>query len=155
MCSGWAPELGADAKYWIGVAAAEHVAIARSEQFCMFAHGKGSAAKKLSPGDGFAYYSPRQGMDSGETIRAFTAIGIVEEGPLAGRDMGGHGTGIMRPARYLDCQHCSIYPLLDELAFVKKPSHWGMYFRRSLFEIPAQDFHRIASAMGVGDSFKP
>ncbi len=136
-------------RFWIGVAAKEHVDIAVRERFCMFAHGKGSAAKQLSQGDWFAYYSPKTGMKSGKEVRAFTALGCVDDDTLTERPMGEHGVGIMRSATYHATGHADIYSLLDAFSFVKKRSHWGMYFRKSLFEIPQDDMLLIARAMGI------
>lgn len=138
--------------FWIGVVAGDHVAKGVAGGFCMFSHGEEKAAARLSPGDGFAYYSPMSGMKQGETLRSFTAIGIVEDGPLTSRSMGrledgGEAVGMARPARYLDAQPASIYPLLDDLSFVKNASHWGMYFRKSLFGISRPDFLIVAAAM--------
>ena len=72
-------------RYWIGVAAKDHVAIGMRDGFCMFAHGKHSAAKRLSAGDRFAYYAPMTGMGEGDVVRAFVAIGEVLEGVAADR----------------------------------------------------------------------
>ncbi len=57
--------------------------------------------------------------------------------------------GWRRLARYFHQREADIYPLLPSLLFIHDASHWGMAFRRSLFEIGAQDFATIAAAMGV------
>ena len=38
------------------------------------------------------------------------------------------------------------------LAFVRDPRHWGMAFRRSLFEVGDGDFALIAGAMGLAEA---
>jgi hypothetical protein len=140
---------------WIGVVAARHVKIAVSGGFAMFAHGKLSAARRTRPGDWVAYYSPREGIDDGEPVRAFTAIGRILPGEPIQRQMGASGdSGWQRQARWLDARDADIYPLLDRFAFVRDRSHWGMYFRKSLFPIDPSDFAMIAVAMGVGEAFE-
>ena len=42
-----------------------------------------------------------------------------------------------------------VYPLLDELSFIKDRAHWGLFFHRGLFSAPRDDFARIAAAMGL------
>ena len=141
-------------KCWIGVVATRHVRIAVANGFAMFAHGKLSAARSTRPGDWVAYYSPREGIDDGDTVRAFTAIGQILPGEPVQRQMGASGdSGWQRQARWLDASDADIYPLLDRFSFVRDRSHWGMYFRKSLFEVEQADFAIIAEAMGAGVDF--
>lgn len=135
--------------HWIGVAAGRHVAIAVRDGFAMFAHGRHSAAKRLSPGDRVVYYSPREGMNEGAELRAFTAIGTVLPGEPSERPMAPLVTGWSRAMAWLDATPAGIYPLLDRLSFVADRQHWGMYFRKSLFKVGEADFRLIANAMGV------
>lgn len=134
---------------WVGVAARDHVEIGVRGGFCMFAHGKGSAAKRLAPGDVFAYYAPMTGMGTGEPVRAFVAIGEVLDAPPEEHAMAPGMTGWRRAARYFPCRPADIYLLLPQLSFIRNPTHWGMAFRRSLFEVSAQDFETIAAAMNA------
>lgn len=140
---------------WIGVAAGRHVEIAVRDGFAMFAHGKHAAARRLASGDWVAYYSPRDGMDEGAELRAFTAIGRVLPGEPVERVMTPLQTGWSRAMKWLDATPADIYPLLDQLSFVTNRRHWGMYFRKSLFSVPEADFRLIASAMGVSVDAKP
>ena len=140
---------------WIGVAAASHVRVERQQGFVMFAHGKHSAVKQLRPGDVFAYYSPTETLGGKDAVRRFTAIGIIAPGePEPSSVMGGSIEAWQRRATYLDAQEVDIYLLLPQLTFVTDPSHWGMYFRKSLFKTSAADFSHIADAMGVGQTFQ-
>ena len=134
---------------WIGVASAGHVRLGVEGGFAMFSHGRHEAAKKVLPGDGVTYYSPREGMKEGAEIRAFTAIGTVLDGEPHEREMLPGMSGWYRKMRWLSAKPADIYPLLDRLSFVKDRSHWGMYFRKSLFSIPDSDFALIAEAMGA------
>lgn len=138
---------------WIGVAAGRHVAIGVAEGFAMFAHGRHEAAKKVRAGDWVAYYSPREGMDEGAELRAFTAIGVAIPGEANERLMVPGVTGWSRPMRWLDAEPASIYGILDKFSFVRDRRHWGMHFRKSLFKVTAGDFALIAEAMGVADEF--
>ena len=61
-------------------------------------------------------------------------------------------TGWRRPAKYFSAHDADVYPLLETLSFVKSPKNWGMAFHRSLFEINADDFARIADAMGAAEA---
>jgi len=137
---------------WIGVAARAHVMVGKAEGFVMFAHGKHSAVKQVQPGDWFAYYSPTHTLGKDDTVRRFTAIGQVLDDEPVNMQMGVDGTGWQRAARFIDAQEADIYLLLPQLSFVTNPSHWGMYFRKSLFRVAAADFALIAEAMGVRDA---
>ena len=140
---------------WIGVAAAAHVRTGREQGFVMFAHGKHSAVKQLRPGDAFAYYSPTETLGGKDAVRRFTAIGVIaDSAPEPSMMMGGEVEAWSRRARYLDAQEADIYLLLPQLGFVTDQSHWGMYFRKSLFKTSTADFSLIAEAMGVGQFFQ-
>jgi hypothetical protein len=45
-------------------------------------------------------------------------------------------------------QAAPVKPLLAELAFVHRKTHWGAAFRFGLVRASAADFARIAAAMG-------
>lgn len=139
---------------WIGVAAAAHVRSAREQGIVMFAHGRHSAVKQVEPGDWFSYYSPTQTLGGKDPVRCFTAIGTIAAGEPERNELMGAGVEAwMRRAHYLPAANADIYPLLPLLRFVHDLSHWGMYFRKSLFTINSQDFSPIADHMGVGSSF--
>jgi hypothetical protein len=139
----------ATARFWIGVAAQAHVARGVRGGFCMFAHGKHDAVKRVRPGDWVAYYSPRTEMNGGEEVRAFTAVGRVKAGEPYQVAMAADRLGWRRDVDYLKARQANIYPLLEQLSFIKDRAHWGMVFRRGLFEAPRADFALIAEAMGL------
>lgn len=138
---------------WIGVAAAAHVRIGRDQGFVMFAHGKHSAVQQVSPGDWFAYYSPTETLGGTDSVRRFTAIGTIADGEPEPSSVMGVPDAWQRRAHYIEAQEADIYLLLPQFDFVTDPTHWGMYFRKSLFKTSAADFSRIAVAMGVGPRF--
>lgn len=136
-------------RYWIGVIHKQMAEAARQGGFCAFSHGKESAVAKLSVGDHFVLYAPRETLD-GAPVQAFVALGQVADGPIAEKPfMGGQYKGFMRPATYLDVTEVPVRPMLGDLGFVTNPTHWGMAFRRSLFQITPEDFTTISNAMGV------
>lgn len=132
-------------KYWIGVVGAKHAAFGMNRGFCAFSHGQEKAVSRLSPGDRFTYYSPREGYREGDVVQAFVALGTVLEGVPFEVDFNG-SPGWVRPARTDIFARVPVRPLLESLGFVSNPTHWGMAFRRSLFEISAPDFALIDAA---------
>ena len=69
-------------RYWIGVVAQDHVEAAVSHGFVQLNFGKAAALSRMQPGDGLAFYSPRQSFPDGPPLQAFTAIGRIGEGPI-------------------------------------------------------------------------
>lgn len=133
-------------KYWIGVAHQMHVEAGKSAGFCAFSHGKESAVKKLSIGDEFIYYAPRD-THEGKPIQAFIGLGKVT-GPVGTKPMPGTDfCPFMRPADYETVRPMPVRPLLEDLSFVRNKQSWGMAFRRSLFEVSETDFTIIAKAL--------
>ena len=138
---------------WIGVAARSHVMGGKAGGFVMFAHGKHSAVRQTRPGDWFAYYSPTQTLGGKDGVRRFTGIGTIADSEPEQTALMGAQDAWLRRAHYLDAQEADIYLLLPQFGFVSDHSHWGMYFRKSLFKVSAADFSIIAGAMGVGSHF--
>ena len=137
-------------RFWIAVVPKEPVGRAVAGGFAMFAHGRHEAVKRVGPGDWLAYYSPRTLLKGGEEVRAFTAIGrIADREPYEAEMRAGH-VGWRRDIAYeAKAREAGVYPLLDELSFIKDRAHWGLFFHRSLFSVPREDFQRIAAAMGL------
>lgn len=112
-----------------------------------------SAVKSVSPDDWIVYYSPKEKIDGGRSVQAFTAIGQVA-GEVDSVEVDsiekGKGTHYRRDVRYLvHAKPAEVRPLLPELSFVKNQKNWGLAFRLSKREISSDDFHKIASAMGI------
>ena len=137
-------------RYWIAVVPKSRVEIAVRENVAMFAHGKHEAVLRVRPGDWLAYYSPRTILKGGDEVRAFTAIGRIADGePYESEGMAGRAGWRRRIAYERKAREASVYPLLDELSFIKDRQHWGIFFHRSLFSVSRDDFQLIAKAMGV------
>jgi hypothetical protein len=138
-------------KFWIGVAAANHIARGQTGGFMQVNHGKLAPLKRMQASDMIAYYSPVEQFGGKESLKAFTAIGVVKLGEPYQGDMGGGFTPFRRNVSWLAASRAPILPLLDRLSFIKSKASWGYQFRFGLFEIPEADMKMIASAMGVGD----
>lgn len=136
--------------YWIAVVPKSRVARCVAGNFAMFAHGKHEAVQRVRPGDWLAYYSPRTILNGGDEVRAFTAIGKIADREPYQAEMAEGCTGWRRDIAYERQAHDGdVYPLLDELSFIKDRQHWGIFFHRSLFSVSRDDFALIAKAMGL------
>ena len=143
-------EVKAETRYWIAVVPKSRVELCVAGGFAMFAHGKHEAVKRVQPGDWLAYYSATTILKGGDTVRAFTAIGRIKDGEPYQAEMAEGRTGWRRDIAYeREARDAGVYPLLDELSFIRDRTHWGIFFHRSIFTIPRGDFMQIAEAMGV------
>ena len=133
--------------YWIGVASREHVRRGLAGGFCQLSHGKAAPLRRLKPGDRIVYYSPRERMNEGEPLQAFTAIGEVSAGEPYPFDMGGGFVPYRRAVRFYRASDAPIRPLLPILSFTRGRPNWGMLLRRGLFAIEKADYEIIAKAM--------
>jgi EVE domain len=135
-------------KFWIGVAAANHVARGHAGGFMQVNHGKQAPLKRVSPGDVVAYYSPVQEFGGKHALQAFTAIGVVREGEPYQGDMGSGFTPFRRDVDWMTAQAAPIAPLLQQLSFTRGQKSWGYKFRFGFFEVAEADMKVIAEAMG-------
>lgn len=138
------------ARHWIGVVHLHQAVALRDGGFVAFSRGAEAPVRKVEPGDHVVFYAPKTDFD-GDTVQAFVALAQVADGPVTERDM--PGTAFRpwsRPALFQEVNQFPVRPLLEALSFVQSPRHWGMAFRRSLFEIPAADFDLIATGMRPG-----
>ncbi|MBZ0297074.1 MAG: EVE domain-containing protein [Anaerolineae bacterium] len=137
------------AKYWIGVAAKDHVMVGFQGGFCQLGHGKHRPVERLNPGDWLIYYAPRTKVEGGDKVQAFVALGQIQAGEPYQPEMAEGFSPWRRDVVYRDIQEVEIQPLLSQLSFIDDVRYWGIKFRRSLFEITPADFSRITQAMGV------
>lgn len=134
--------------YWIGVASSDHVALAVAGGFIQLNHGKVGPLERMRVGDGFAWYSPRTAYPDGESVQAFTALGRITGGAIVQADMGGGFLPFRRHVEFLAASPAPIRPLIESLTFIRSKLHWGAAFRFGHLRVPAEDFARIAVAMG-------
>lgn len=136
-------------RYWIVVASRDHVQAGVSGGFAQACHGKASPLRRMRPGDGVIYYSPKTVFGTDEKCRRFAAIGEVGNEDVRQADMGGGFLPFRRAIRFFACEEASILPLLPALSFIRDKQRWGGAFRFGLLEIPGADYRRIATAMQV------
>jgi EVE domain-containing protein len=135
-------------RYWIGVVSKDHADAAFAEGFLQLGHGKAGPLERLRPGDGFAFYSPRESHPAGRPLQAFTAIGRVADGPIYESGSTADGPTFRRNASFLDATPAPIKPLVERLTFIRSKEHWGAALRFGLVRVPREDFAAIAAAMG-------
>lgn len=136
-------------KYWINTVSRIHVMRGVEGGFTQANHGKPQALKRLKAGDWIVFYSPKKEFEGKEPLQAFTAIGEVADNELYQVEMTPGFVPWRRKVDFKKCQEIQIYPLIDELSFIKNKSKWGYMFRFGMFEIPEDDFKLITQAMGV------
>ena len=139
-----------EANFWIGVVSRSHVAIGVAGSFIQLNHGKKAPVRRLKAGDGIAMYSPRTSYPDGEPLQAFTAIGTVTTGEVYQVEMNTEFKPYRVDVSFAPCRETPIKPLIDALTFIRSKTHWGAAFRFGFVKIPADDFARIAEAMGAG-----
>lgn len=135
-------------RYVIGVVHSAHVAEGKRQGFVAFSHGKEAAVRNLDVGDKVIFYAPRTGFD-GDPVQAFVGHAtITGDAPRQMDYMTGMPAWV-RDAVFDDVTEVPVRPLLEQLSFVTRPSHWGMAFRQGKFTIPEVDYRLIADAMGL------
>ena len=136
-------------KFWVGVASREHVIAAVRGGFCQLNHGKEAPVRRLRMGDFLVFYSPRERMEGGKSLQAFTAAGrILDEIPYQ-VEQSKDFRPFRRKTEYFKSKDASILPLLKELSFTKGRSNWGAAFRMGVFQMKSEDYMKIAMSMGI------
>ncbi|MFC9439469.1 EVE domain-containing protein [Nocardia sp. NPDC057030] len=139
-------------RYWLGVVSKEHVLRGVALGVAQANHGTRAPVERMRPGDTLIYYSPREGIRSGAWVRAFTAIGTIDDRPVWQADpVDLPGGGCFQPWRRAvsyrtGAQQTAIDDLRDRLDLTSSPN-WGMVLRRGLIELTAHDHAVIAKAM--------
>ena len=134
-------------KYWIIVASKDHIQRGQAGGFIQANHGKAAPLKRMHTGDWVIFYSPKLEYDKPEKLQCFTAIVRVVGEEIYQQDRGDGFVPFRLKVHFLPSKDVSIYPLIEELTFIKDKTHWGAPFRFGTVEIPEQDFHLIAEKM--------
>ena len=134
--------------FWIGVVSQDHVEAAVAGGFAQVNHGKAGPLERMHAGDGFAFYSPRIAHPAGAALQAFTAIGRVRDGRVYLAEVAPDFRPFRLAVDYLPATVAPVKPLIDALTFIRSKAHWGGAFRYGVVRVPAEDFARIAVAMG-------
>lgn len=129
------------------VASRDHVQTARQGGFIQAGHGKKSPLRRLSTGDGIVCYSPRMRFSADEPCQRFTALGTVVDDTVYQVQMPPDFAPYRVDVTFEDGREIQVQPLLNDLAFIENEASWGVYFRRSLFEVPERDMRLIRERM--------
>jgi hypothetical protein len=130
--------------YWLGVVSREHVRRGVRLGIAQVNHGRRGPLERMKPGDGLVYYSPRERIRAGEEVRAFTAIGTIDDKESWQADEGDFQPWRRAVIYTADAREAPIRDLPLELT--ARPD-WGVQLRRGLLELSEQDFTTIADAM--------
>lgn len=142
------PEPGGPA-FWVNTVSLEHVQLGVAGGFTQADHGRSTTLKRLHPGDGLVFYSPRTEMRGGQPLQEFTALGRVTGAEPYQFEVSADFHPWRLSVDFLEVTSAPVRPLVGELDFIADPKRWGYPFRRGLFEIGRADFLTIAAAMGV------
>ena len=135
---------------WINAVCRDHALAGRDGGFTQAGHGSDRTLKRLARGDRIVFYSPRERLDGGAPVQAFTALGTVADDACYRATMSPDFHPWRRTVAFeTDVSEAPVRPLLEALSFVSDPKRWGLPFRRGLFAVPERDFLRIARAMGA------
>lgn len=130
-------------RYWMGVVSREHVRRGVQLGIAQANHGRRTPLQRMRPGDGIVYYSPRQRIRDGEMVKAFTAIGRIDDREPWQADEGDFQPW-RRAVTYADATEAPIKGL--DLELTSKPN-WGVQLRRGVLELSEHDFRAIEEAM--------
>jgi hypothetical protein len=84
-------------------------------------------------------------------VQSFTAIGEVLPGEVYEGNMGVGFVPARRDVRFFAAKDAPIRPLLEKLSFTQGRPSWGYAFRRGMFQMTAEDYAAIATAMKADD----
>ncbi|MEO9325727.1 EVE domain-containing protein [Nocardioides sp. C4-1] len=138
------------ARYWINSISLDHVLLGVEGGFTQAGHGRDTRLRRLSRGDGMVFYSPRTALSTGRRLQQFTALGVVVDDEPYQVEV---REGLLHWRRRMTFEQVApvpVRPLLPVLGFVDDEEHWGLPFRRGLFEVPAGDFNAVAGALRDG-----
>jgi hypothetical protein len=132
---------------WLGVVSRSHVWRGVEGGFAQVCHGKVQPLRKMKKGDIFVYYSPTVEMH-GAPLKAFTALGEIQDDEVFEFDMGEGFVPFRRRVRYAVAQEVPLEKLREDLDLCSPPN-WGIVLRRGLIPLTEKDIRLIASAMDV------
>lgn len=132
---------------WLGVVSRAHVRLGVAAGIAQLCHGKEQPLRRMRRGDWLVYYSPSVER-GGAPLRAFTAIGRVEDEVVFPFDMGGGFVPFRRRVKYAPAKEVALETLKHDLALCASPG-WGMRLLRGHVPLEAVDLATIAAAMGV------
>jgi len=145
----------ADRRFWIDTVSLDHVEAAIEGGFTQADHGANTRLRRPRPGDEMVFYSPLTRLGGGQPARQFTAWATI----TGDQPYQAHVSDDFRPwrlaATFHPCRRVDAKSLVDDLSFIADPHHWGLPFRRGLFQIPQRDFERILARMTASEGPGP
>jgi hypothetical protein len=115
--------------------------------FAQVCHGKVQPLRRMKKGDIFVYYSPAVEMQ-GAPLKAFTALGTIQDDEVFEFDMGDGFVPFRRRVRYAQANEVPLETVRGKLELCASPN-WGIALRRGLLALTDNDIGVIAQAMGV------
>lgn len=149
--TGAEPVVTRTVRYWVNTVSKDHVLVGREGGFVQAGHGKAAPLAHLKEGDWIVFYSPKEVYGEAAPCQRFTAVAQVGGAPYQ-VTVSESFKPFRKPAHYLDVTEAPIHPLLGLLSFIPDHAHWGLPFRRGLFEINRDDFGRIVDAMALKEN---
>ncbi|QLZ69080.1 EVE domain-containing protein [Legionella sp. PC1000] len=134
-------------KNWLAVACVEHVRLGKYIGVMQVCHGKLAPLKRIKPNDVIIYYSPTTSFQGKDTLRSFTAIGIVSPGEPYQVTTNPDFRPFRRHVHWAKALEIPIAPLLNYLDFTRNNKNWGYQLRYGLIQMSEHDKLIIASAM--------
>ena len=134
-------------RYFIIVAAKDHVAKGVEGGFAQAGHGKKSSLKKMAKGDWVIYYSGKETLEGGKPYQKFTAIGQVTDDAPYQVVVSPNFQPWRRDIDFQRAEDLEIRPLLDDLQFITNREKWGLHLMSGFVEIKRPDFELIAGKM--------
>ncbi|MCW2816001.1 MAG: hypothetical protein JWN84_3456 [Nocardioides sp.] len=134
-------------RYWVSTISLEHVLLGVEGGFTQADHGRDTRLRRLRHGDGIAFYSPRTTIGATRPLQQFTALGVVADDEPYRVELREGFQPWRRRVEFEPVVAVPVKPLLPVLGFILDEEHWGLPFRRGLFEVPSADFGAIAGAM--------
>lgn len=138
-------------RYWVNVISSNHVKKGIEGGFTQYGHGKRSALETLAPGDIIVFYSARETVArNSPAVQRFTAHATASENPVYQVEVSSTFKPWRKDVQFTPeskIRPVDIRPLIQRLNFIKDKKHWGMAFRRGLFEITERDYEVIAKEM--------
>jgi len=96
-------------RYWVTVASRDHVMLGVKGNFMQAGHGKLAPLKRLKPGDGVIFYSPKIKLEGDERCQCFTAIGEVADDEIIQVKMADNFVPYRRKMKFFPPREVSIY----------------------------------------------
>jgi len=138
-------------RYWVNVISSNHVKKGIEGGFTQYGHGKRAALERLSPGDVIIFYSARETIArNSPAVQRFTAHAKVSETPVYRMELSSTFKPWRKDVEFTPeskFRSVDIRPLIGKLDFIRDKKHWGVAFRRGLFEIPEKDYQVIEKEM--------